>query len=117
MTARQPGIGVIIRRIPIRVRDVSAAGCLIESADLLPEGTVGQLEMIIDGERHLETVQVCRSTRTSGGGLPWRAGARFLSLTAPPPTSVRNVVARFEILDELGSESRFRSQVWHSPEH
>jgi len=115
MSTRHPGIGVIIRRITVRVRDVSAAGCLLESADLLPEGTVGQLELTIDGERHLETLQVCRSTRSSGGGLPWRAGARFLSLAAPPATSVRNVVARFEILDELGSPSRFRSQIWHSP--
>ena len=116
MSTRNPGIGVIIRRIPVRVRDVSAAGCLLESADLLPEGAVGQLELTIDGERHLETLQVCRSTRTSGGGLPWRAGGRFLSLSAPPATSVRNLVARFEIIDELGAQPRFRSQVWHSPE-
>ncbi|HEX5109973.1 MAG TPA: hypothetical protein VFV95_16085 [Vicinamibacterales bacterium] len=116
MSPRLPGIGVIIRRIPVKVRDVSAAGCLLESADMLPEGAVGQLELTIDGERHLETLQVCRSTRTSGGAFPWRAGARFLSLTAPLPTSVRNFAARFEIMDELGSQSRSQRYDRQSPQ-
>ncbi len=101
MTGPIPGIGVLIRRVQVRVRDVSSAGCLLESHDLLPEGTVGLLELEIEGERQVETLQVCRSLRVTGSAWPWRAGARFLALNAPPPTSVRNVVARFEILDEL----------------
>jgi hypothetical protein len=85
----------------VRVRDVSTAGCLLESYDLIPDGTVGLLELDVNGERQVEAVQVCRSLRVTGSAWPWRAGARFLALNAPPPTSVRNVVARFEIIDEL----------------
>lgn len=101
MSPRLPGIGVLIRRVPVRVKDVSSNGCLLESAELLPEGTVGLLELDIDGDVHVETLCVSRSTRMAGSAWLWRAGARFLALNAPPPTSVRNVVARFEILDEL----------------
>jgi hypothetical protein len=96
-------MGVLIRRLPVRVRNVSASGCLLETADSLPEGAVGLLELVIEGERHVEALRVNRSTRIAGSAWPWRTGAQFLALSAPLPTSVRNVVARFEIMEELDS--------------
>jgi len=96
-----PALGVLMRRVPIRVRDVSTSGCQLESPDLLMEGAVGQLEIAIDGQLQKEPLRVCRSVRTPGGQWPWRSGAHFLALEVPAPASVRNVVARFEILDEL----------------
>ena len=97
-----PAIGVLIRRVPVRLRDVSAAGCLLETSDALPEGSIGLLELVVNGQRHSETLQISRSVRLTGSAGPWRSGAHFLSFMAPLPTSVRNVVARFEIIDELG---------------
>ena len=96
-----PALGVLMRRVPIRVRDVSTSGCQLESPDILLEGAVGQLEIAIDGQLQKEPLRVCRSVRTPGGQWPWRSGAHFLALEVPSATSVRNVVARFEILDEL----------------
>jgi hypothetical protein len=96
-----PALGVLMRRVPVRVRDVSTSGCQLESADALIEGAVGQLEIAIDGQVHKEPLRVCRSMKAPGGHWPWRSGAHFLALEVPAPTSVRNVVARFEILDEL----------------
>ena len=96
-----PSLGVLMRRVPIRVRDVSTSGCQLESPDLLTEGAVGQLEIAIDGQIHKEPLRVCRSMHAPGGHWPWRCGAHFLAIEAPAPASVRNVVARFEILDEL----------------
>ena len=96
-----PALGVLMRRVPIRVRDVSTSGCQLESPDLLTEGAVGQLEIAIDGQIHKEPLRVCRSMHAPGGHWPWRCGAHFLALEVPAPASVRNVVARFEILDEL----------------
>ena len=96
-----PALGVLMRRVPIRVRDVSTSGCQLESPDVLTEGAVGQLEIAIDGQIHKEPLRVCRSMRAPGGPWPWRCGAHFLALEVPAPASVRNVVARFEILDEL----------------
>ena len=96
-----PALGVLMRRVPIRVRDVSTSGCQLESPDMLMEGAVGQLEIAIDGQLQKEPLRVCRSVRTPGGQWPWRSGAHFLALEVPSAISVRNVVARFEILDEL----------------
>jgi hypothetical protein len=98
-----PAIGVLIRRVPVRIRDVSAVGCLLESVDALPDGGIGLLEIPAGGESQCETLRVCRSTRFPGSAWPWRSGAHFLALGAPPQISVRNIVARFEIVDELGS--------------
>jgi hypothetical protein len=96
-----PALGILIRRLAVRVRDVSTAGCLLESAEEMAEGTVGQLEVGAGGEMHREPLRVCRSTRVAGSAWPWRSGARFLGIEAPAPASVRNIAARFEIIDEL----------------
>jgi hypothetical protein len=98
----RPALGVLIRIVPVRIRDVSAAGCLLESEGPLPEGAVGLLELTIDGESQSETLRICRSTQMPGSPWPWRSGAHFLTLGAPESSSVRNVVARFEILGEIG---------------
>jgi hypothetical protein len=97
-----PALGVVVRRVPVRVCDVSTSGCLLESGDVLPEGAVGLLEIAVNGTRHTETLRICRSMRIPGRSGGWRSGATFLALSAPAPASVRNVVARFEIIDELG---------------
>lgn len=106
--ATLPALGVLVRRVPVRVRDVSTAGCLLESLDAIAEGAVGSLEVELDGDTHVEPLRVCRSTRAPGSPWPWRAGAHFLGLHAPASASVRNLVARFEILDELSSRSLSR---------
>ena len=103
--ARQhlPALGIAIRRVPVHLRDVSTSGCLLESLEPLPEGCVGILELPHDAEPNTEAIRICRVARVTGSPWPWRAGATFLSLAAPAEASVRNVVARFEILDELYS--------------
>jgi hypothetical protein len=98
---QMPALGILIRRIPVRVHDVSSTGCLLESLDSLPEGSVGQLEIHFNDTTHQEPLRICRSSSVPGSAWPWRSGAQFLSLTAPLPSSVRNIVARFEIVDEL----------------
>jgi len=100
-----PGIGVLTRRVPVRVRDVSASGCQLESLDGLPEGSIGLLELSSAAGHQTETLRVCRSRRVPGAARPWRSGARFLGLRAPMASSLRNLAARFEIVDELGNPS------------
>ena len=105
-SAALPALGVLIRRIPVDISDVSTAGCQLQSTEPLVEGSVGQLEVAMDGELHQEPIRVCRTAHAPGSARSHRAGATFLALSAPPPASVRNVVARFEIIDELAH--RFR---------
>jgi len=103
-----PALGILVRRVSVRIRDVSVSGCLLESVDVLDEGMVGQLEISVGREPHSEPLRVCRSSRNVGSPWPWRAGAHFLALNAPAPASVRNVAARFEIIDELMSRVAVR---------
>jgi len=103
-----PALGILVRRVGVRIRDVSMSGCLLESVDVLDEGMVGQLEIAVGHETHNEALRVCRSSRNIGSPWPWRAGAHFLALNAPAPASVRNVAARFEIIDELMTRVRVR---------
>jgi hypothetical protein len=103
-----PAIGVLIRRVAVQVRDVSTSGCLLESQDALADGGVGQLEIAVDGELQQEPLRICRTARVTGSPWPWRSGAHFLSIDAPAPASVRNIVARLEIIDEL-----YRRQPQH----
>jgi hypothetical protein len=104
--ATLPAIGVLIRRVPVRIHDVSSTGCLLESFDVLGEGAVGQLEIHFNDITHQEPIRICRSSNQTGTAWPWRSGAHFLSLAAPLTSSVRNVAARFEIIDELVSRVR-----------
>jgi hypothetical protein len=109
--AALPALGVLIRRVPVRLHDVSSTGCLLESVDSLGEGAVGQLEIHFNDTTHQEPIRICRSSIVSGTAWPWRSGAHFLSLNAPLASSVRNIVARFEIIDELAQNGGRRTPI------
>lgn len=96
-----PAIGVLVRRLQVRIRDVSASGCQLESRDGLPENSVGLLELAGSDGHQTEPLRVLRSRFLPGSVLPWRSGAQFLGLRAPTTSSLRNLAARFEIADEL----------------
>jgi hypothetical protein len=98
-------IGVLVRRIPMSLTEVSARGCLIESPHRLPEGTVGVLELATEEGQSTEQLRICRMVRIVGGVLPYAAGAEFLPLEPPTAASVRNLVARLEMVLELDSRS------------
>ena len=72
--------GVVVRRVAVRVVDLSASGCLLESSVRLSEGAVGTLHLTVDGRRYQETLRVSRLAATAGSSWPYRAGAQFLTL-------------------------------------
>jgi hypothetical protein len=102
-------IGVIVRDIAVRVHDASASGCLIESRELLPEGAVGLLEITGDAGRTVEALRISRSTVIAGSATRFRAGAQFLPLGAPGPRSVRNQLARLEVVLEIEAAAGIRT--------
>ena len=102
-------IGVVLRDIPVRVLDVSASGCLVESREQLPEGAVGLLEVTGEQGRTVEPLRIRRSTEIAGGATRFRAGAQFLPLGAPSPTSVRNQLARLEVALEIEAAAGIRT--------
>jgi hypothetical protein len=102
-------IGVILRDIRVRVLDASASGCLVESQEPLPEGAVGLLEITGDEGPTVEPLRIRRSTEIAGGATRFRAGAQFLQLGAPSPRSVRNELARLEVVLEIEAAAGIRT--------
>jgi hypothetical protein len=74
--------GVIVRRLPVRVTDISATGCMLESGLGIREGAVGTLHLTVEGRRYRETVRVTRVTALPGSGRKQQVGAQFLTLGA-----------------------------------
>jgi len=96
-------MAMLVRRIPVSIAEVSTTGCRLESAQALLSGTVGILVLPAAAEPTGEPLRISRCTRTPGGAAAYRLGAEFLPLDAPAPTSLRNRVARLEIVMELSS--------------
>jgi PilZ domain-containing protein len=107
-------IGVILRDIPVRVIDASANGCLIECREPLPEGAVGLLEISGEDGPTVEPLRIRRSTEIAGGATRFRAGAQFLPLGAPGPRSVRNQLARLEVVLEIEAAAGIRTSSGRS---
>lgn len=96
-------MAVLVRRIPVSLAEVSTSGCRLESSQALLAGTIGILMVPTEGCPAGEPLRISRCTRTAGSTAAFRLGAEFLPLDAPAPTSLRNTVARLEIVLELAS--------------
>lgn len=99
-----PLFGSLIRQIPIRLVNLSLSGCLFESPVVVGEGTVGFVEVTIQGQRRSEAIRIRRLEQRQGRVWPYRTGGEFLTLTASGPTSLRGVAAIFSV-DETPVES------------
>lgn len=93
---------VLLRNLPLMVRDVSSSGCLIESSAPLQVGTVGWLEVEFEGERRFEWFRIARvDTR---GERSFVSGVEFLPLAAAGSDSLRSAIGRLRrTTPELGS--------------
>jgi len=76
----------------IRIRDLSSGGCLLESREQLPVGTVGVLHIDIDGRPHREWFRVCRVHAEEGRRGMCLLGAEFLPLAPAGHDSLRRAV-------------------------
>jgi hypothetical protein len=90
---RKPVSGAVIRRVPVRIVQVSSSGCLWEAPSALDEGTVGFVDVRTFGQRHTEAVRILRSLRALGPLWPYRMAVEFLTLGPTSPDSLRGVAA------------------------
>jgi hypothetical protein len=97
--------GALVRRVPATIVNVSARGCLIQTAAPLCPGEVGLLEVDTDASRP-EAVRVCHAVERPGGTLPYCAGTEFLVLDAASPTSIRGRAVRLECGESTGRLAR-----------
>jgi hypothetical protein len=86
--------GVLVRRVPAAVVNVSTRGCLIHTATPMAPGDVGLLEVETADCASPEAFRVCHARERPGAALPFSAGAEFLVLDAAPLASIRDQAAR-----------------------
>jgi hypothetical protein len=88
----------------IRVYDVSAGGCLLESRESLPVGAVGLLSIDVEGRRRQEWIRVCRVHANEGRRGTCLVSVEFLPLEPAGTDSLRGAILR---LRAAKSRSRF----------
>ena len=91
MSARPGFPGTLTREMPVRIIDMSASGCLIESWRRFEIGTIGTLQLRIGGEDYRDDVEVVRCDAVEGVPAVYRVGVRLL-WTMPRQGSIRQVV-------------------------
>jgi hypothetical protein len=65
----------------VRVLDISTAGVLLESSQLLTPGARGSLRFTLGGAPFLADIQIRRVTPGSDAGAGYRIGATFVGMT------------------------------------
>lgn len=86
-------VGAVCRRVPVRLVEVSASGCLWDAPAPLDEGTVGFVEVRTPGQHRTEAVRILRTQRAVGSVWPYRMAVEFLTLAPLTPDSLRGVAA------------------------
>lgn len=86
----------------MQVRDLSTGGCLLETRAFLPVGTVGVLDMEIEGKRCVEWFRIRRTQATHGRSGAYLFGAEFLlPIAVAGDSSLRGAVRRVYRVDRV----------------
>jgi hypothetical protein len=93
------------RDVVVELVDVSRSGCLLNSPVLIPAGTLGILNLEIDGELYSDDVRVARCLKVPGTGERHHIGVEFLALRQPTRESLRCYAASL-VKDTDGVEPR-----------
>jgi hypothetical protein len=87
--AAPDAVGVLTRDLAVRMRNVSASGCLLESASAIEEGTVARLRIRIAEREFRDDVRAIRCRRVEGAGSTHHVGVEFVWTTQPGARSLR----------------------------
>ena len=86
----------LVRKVSMRLLNVSLSGCLVETEDEIPIGTAGVLNVDLMGVPCRYPVYVCRTVQQSAAGSTVRLGAeirwndrRQSRVTTPAPKKRR----------------------------
>ena len=91
-------MGVLARDISVRLLNVSASGCLVESGQRVEAGIAGTLRLQVDDEEYCDDVLVARCHEVQGAGATFHLGVEFLWTTPPGSRSLRRVATRLQQL-------------------
>ncbi len=95
-------LGALIRQVPVRVLDMSAGGCLLETDVPVSHGTGGELHVPVDGYTTTDGLRVCRCQLIHGAGSVFRLGAEFTP--SRNGRSLRDLVTRASGQGDIGEK-------------
>ena len=87
-------LAALTTEIRVRVLNVSAAGCLVETNRPLDIGRAATLRLTFSGGDFEDTVQIVRCQEITGSGMVYHVGVAFLTTTAPSIESLRYMIRR-----------------------
>jgi PilZ domain-containing protein len=87
-------IASLTTEVRVRVLNVSAVGCLVETNRALEIGSAGTLRLVFSGGDFEDTVQIVRCQEITGGGSVYHVGLTFLTTTPPSIESLRYLIRR-----------------------
>ena len=85
-------LAVLTREIHVRLLELSAGGCLVESDRRMVIGTIGRLRIQLGVEEYVDAIEVVRCQHIEGAGAVYHIGMRFLSTRRPHARSIRYAV-------------------------
>jgi hypothetical protein len=91
-------LGTLVWTVPVRLLDVSRAGCRFESPRALETGVNGQLRIPLGGRVHVDDVRVARCQVREGAGQRYLVGAELLCTRRLNTRSIRLAIG--ELIDE-----------------
>ena len=90
-------VAVLGREVSVRLLDISASGCLLESASRLVLGTTGSLVVSFEGKDYVDDVRIMRCREFEGSSGAYQIGAEFLWTNTPHDRSLRRVVTHLQV--------------------
>jgi PilZ domain len=85
-------VGVLTREIGVRVLNLSASGCLIETTRRVDVGTIATLRIALDTDEYHDDVQVVRCHEIEGAGPVFHVGVQYIWTAVPHARSLRTAV-------------------------
>jgi hypothetical protein len=89
-------VGVLGRKVPVRVLNISESGCLVESLRHIEEGSIGRLWLSFNRERYVDDVLIRRCQRIEGAGHLFHVAGEFVWASPPREGSLRMIAARLQ---------------------
>ena len=84
---------ILTRELSVRVLDISASGCLLETRRRMEVGTTGTLQLRLAGTDCTDDVEVVRCDAVKGVPSLYRIGVRLLWTPPRRAGSIRHAVA------------------------
>jgi hypothetical protein len=88
----EPMAAVLVKRVPVRVRDISPVGCLLECTRSIPIGMSGCLHLEVNGGTFSDDIRVVRIQSPAGSGPDRKVGVELLPTRTFTHRSLRHAI-------------------------